>query len=61
MDAQTTKDYLEDLVIKVEGLEHTFLKLNSIIASLQEQREAYKWLYEDACKEVKRLKGIADD
>ena len=59
MDAQTTKDYIEDLIQQVGALEEQFHKLNAIILALQEQRDAYKWLYEDSCVEVKRLKGIA--
>ena len=53
------KDYIEDLIQQVGALEEQFHKLNAIILALQEQRDAYKWLYEDSCKEVKRLKGIS--
>jgi len=46
MDAGTMKDYIEDLIQQVNQLEAQFHKLNAIIAQLQEQRDAYKALYE---------------
>ena len=46
MDAGTMKDYIEDLIQQVNQLEAQFHKLNAIIAQLQEQRDAYRALYE---------------
>jgi flagellar capping protein FliD len=56
MDTGTMKDYIEDLIIKVQELEQTFTKLNAIIAQLQEQRDAYKALYESAFSELDRMR-----
>jgi len=60
MDTGTMKDYIEDLIIKVEELEQTFTKLNAIIAQLQEQRDAYKALYESAFNELDRIRHSND-
>jgi exonuclease VII small subunit len=46
MDNGTMKDYIEDLVQQVNALEAQFHKLNEVILQLQEQRDAYKALYE---------------
>jgi exonuclease VII small subunit len=46
MDAGTMKDYIEDLIQQVNALEAQFHKLNEVILQLQEQRDAYKALYE---------------
>jgi exonuclease VII small subunit len=46
MDAGTMKDYIEDLIQQVNTLEAQFHKLNEVILQLQEQRDAYKALYE---------------
>jgi len=60
MDTGTMKDYIEDLIIKVQELEQTFTKLNAIIAQLQEQRDAYKALYESAFNELDRIRHSND-
>jgi exonuclease VII small subunit len=46
MDTGTMKDYIEDLIQQVNTLEAQFHKLNEVILQLQEQRDAYKALYE---------------
>jgi len=56
MDVQTTKDYLEDLIIKVGEMETQFNALGEIIKQLQEQRDAYKALYESAFNELDRIR-----
>jgi hypothetical protein len=45
MDAQTTKDYLEDLVQQVNALEVQFRTLNAVIVQLQEERDNYRALW----------------
>jgi hypothetical protein len=42
MDAQTTKDYLEDLVQQVNALEVQFRTLNAVIVQLQGERDQYR-------------------
>jgi hypothetical protein len=46
MDAQTTKDYIEDLIQQVNTLEAQFRTLNAVIVQLQQQRDQYRALYE---------------
>ena len=45
------KDYIEDLIQQVNNLEAQFRKLNEIIVQLQQQRDTYKALYENAFNE----------
>jgi hypothetical protein len=56
MDAGTMKDYLDDLIIKVGEMETQFTALGEIIKQLQEQRDAYKALYESAFNELDRIR-----
>jgi recombinational DNA repair protein (RecF pathway) len=56
MDAGTMKDYLDDLIIKVGEMEQQFNALGEIIKQLQEQRDAYKALYESAFNELDRIR-----
>jgi hypothetical protein len=56
MDAGTMKDYLEDLIIKVGEMEQQFIALGKIITQLQDQRDAYKALYESAFNELDRIR-----
>jgi recombinational DNA repair protein (RecF pathway) len=56
MDAGTMKDYIEDLIIKVGEMEQQFNALGEIIKQLQEQRDAYKALYESAFNELDRIR-----
>jgi recombinational DNA repair protein (RecF pathway) len=56
MDAGTMKDYIEDLIIKVGEMETQFTALGEIIKQLQEQRDAYKALYESAFNELDRIR-----
>jgi recombinational DNA repair protein (RecF pathway) len=56
MDAGTMKDYLEDLIIKVGEMEQQFNALGEIIRQLQDQRDAYKALYESAFNELDRIR-----
>jgi hypothetical protein len=56
MDATTMKDYLEDLIIKVGEMEQQFIALGEIIVKLQDQRDAYKALYESAFNELDRIR-----
>ena len=51
MDTGTMKDYIEDLIQQVNNLEAQFRKLNEIIVQLQQQRDTYKALYENAFNE----------
>jgi uncharacterized protein YoxC len=55
MDAGTMKDYLDDLIIKVGEMETQFNALGEIIKQLQEQRDAYKALYEQVFEDSKKL------
>jgi hypothetical protein len=57
MDAGTMKDYLDDLIIKVGEMEQQFNALGEIIKQLQEQRNAYKALYESAFNELDRIRN----
>ena len=50
------KDYLEDLIIKVGEMEQQFNALGEIIVKLQDQRDAYKALYESAFNELDRIR-----
>jgi prefoldin subunit 5 len=45
MDAQTTKDYLEDLIEQINALEVQFRTLNAVIVQLQEERDNYRTLW----------------
>ena len=56
MDQGTMKDYLEDLIIKVGEMEQQFTALGQIIKQLQDQRDAYKALYESAFNELDRIR-----
>jgi recombinational DNA repair protein (RecF pathway) len=56
MDAGTMKDYLDDLIIKVGEMETQFNALGEIIRQLQDQRDAYKALYESAFNELDRIR-----
>ena len=56
MDAGTMKDYIEDLIIKVGEMEQQFTALGQIIKQLQDQRDAYKALYESAFNELYRMR-----
>ena len=56
MDAGTMKDYIEDLIIKVGEMEQQFTALGQIIKQLQDQRDAYKALYESAFNELDRIR-----
>jgi hypothetical protein len=56
MDAGTMKDYLDDLIIKVGEMEQQFTALGQIIKQLQDQRDAYKALYESAFNELDRIR-----
>ena len=56
MDAGTMKDYLDDLIIKVGEMEQQFKALGEIIRQLQDQRDAYKALYESAFNELDRMR-----
>jgi hypothetical protein len=56
MDAGTMKDYLDDLIIKVGEMEKQFNALGEIIRQLQDQRDAYKALYESAFNELDRIR-----
>jgi hypothetical protein len=56
MDAGTMKDYFEDLIIKVGEMEQQFIALGKIITQLQDQRDAYKALYESAFNELDRIR-----
>ena len=56
MDAGTMKDYLDDLIIKVGEMEQQFIALGKIIVKLQDQRDAYKALYESAFNELDRIR-----
>lgn len=56
MDAGTMKDYLDDLIIKVGEMEQQFIALGQIIVKLQDQRDAYKALYESAFNELDRIR-----
>jgi flagellar capping protein FliD len=56
MDAGTMKDYIDDLIIKVGEMETQFNALGEIIKQLQEQRDAYKALYESAFNELDRIR-----
>jgi hypothetical protein len=56
MDAGTMKDYLDDLIIKVGEMEQQFNALGEIIVKLQDQRDAYKALYESAFNELDRIR-----
>jgi hypothetical protein len=56
MDAGTMKDYLDDLIIKVGEMEKQFNALGEIIVKLQDQRDAYKALYESAFNELDRIR-----
>ena len=56
MDAGTMKDYLNDLIIKVGEMEQQFIALGEIIVKLQDQRDAYKALYESAFNELDRIR-----
>jgi hypothetical protein len=56
MDAGTMKDYLDDLIIKVGEMEQQFNALGEIIRQLQDQRDAYKALYESAFNELDRIR-----
>jgi hypothetical protein len=55
MDAQTTKDYLEDLVQQVNALEVQFRTLNAIIVQLQEERDNYRAMYKHVFEDWKKL------
>jgi hypothetical protein len=57
MDAGTMKDYLDDLIIKVGEMERQFNALGEIIVKLQDQRDAYKALYESAFNELDRIRN----
>lgn len=56
MDTGTMKDYLDDLIIKVGEMEARFIALGEIIKQLQDQRDAYKALYESAFNELDRIR-----
>jgi hypothetical protein len=56
MDAGTMKDYIDDLIIKVGEMEKQFNALGEIIVKLQDQRDAYKALYESAFNELDRIR-----
>jgi flagellar capping protein FliD len=56
MDTGTMKDYIEDLIQQVNTLEAQFHKLKEVILQLQEQRDAYKALYESAFNELDRIR-----
>ena len=45
MDAETTKDYLEDLIQQVNKLEVQFRTLNAVIVQLQEERDNFRALW----------------
>jgi prefoldin subunit 5 len=45
MDAQTTKDYLEDLIEQINALEVQFRTLNAVIVQLQMERDNYRDLW----------------
>jgi hypothetical protein len=55
MDMGTMKDYVDDLILKVNTLEGQFRTLEEIIKQLQIQRDIYKTLYEDLNGEYKKL------
>ena len=55
MDMGTMKDYVDDLILKVNTLEGQFRTLEEIIKQLQIQRDMYKILYEDLNVEYKKL------
>jgi len=50
MDNGTMKDYVDDLILKVNTLEGQFRTLEAIIKQLQEQRDLYldMWLKAEA-------------
>ena len=45
MDAQTTKDYLEDPIKQINALEVQFRTLNAVIVQLQMERDNYRDLW----------------
>jgi hypothetical protein len=55
MDMGTMKDYVDDLILKVNTLEGQFRTLEEIIKQLQIQRDMYKTLYEDLNVEYRKL------
>ena len=55
MDMGTMKDYVDDLILKVNTLEGQFRILEEIIKQLQIQRDIYKNLYEDLNVEYRKL------
>jgi flagellar capping protein FliD len=55
MDAGTMKDYIDDLILKVNTLEGQFRTLEEIIKQLQIQRDMYKLLYDDLNVEYRKL------
>jgi hypothetical protein len=55
MDMGTMKDYVDDLILKVNTLEGQFRTLEEIIKQLQIQRDIYKNLYEDLNVEYRKL------
>ena len=55
MDMGTMKDYVDDLILKVNTLEGQFRTLEEIIKQLQIQRDMYRLLYDDLNVEYKKL------
>ena len=55
MDMGTMKDYVDDLILKVNTLEGQFRTLEEIIKHLQIQRDMYKLLYDDLNVEYRKL------
>ena len=55
MDMGTMKDYVDDLILKVNTLEGQFRTLEEIIKQLQIQRDMYKLLYDDLNVEYRKL------
>lgn len=51
----TMKDYVDDLILKVNTLEGQFRTLEEIIKQLQIQRDMYKLLYDDLNVEYRKL------
>jgi outer membrane murein-binding lipoprotein Lpp len=52
MDLGTAKDFIADLMIKIEDLEVRFRTLNAVIEQLQKERDNYRSLWLEA--EAKR-------
>jgi hypothetical protein len=52
MDAGTAKDFIDDLMLKIEDLEIRFRTLNAVIQQVKKERDDYRALWLEA--EAKR-------